>query len=181
MIRSHILIGLALAGVFAAGSSVTFAQSRTSASPASGANPNLVASHGDWGAYVTQSGRAKVCYALTQPKTRKPDNLRRDPAYIFISTRPAEGVRGEVSIMLGFPLRENDSVAEIGDAKFELVTQGSNAWIRNAAEESQFVDAMRRGATLTIKAYSTRGNLTTDSYSLAGVSAALDRVQRECR
>jgi hypothetical protein len=83
--------------------------------------------------------------------------------------------------MLGFPLRENGSTAEIGDTKFDLITKGNNAWLRNAAEEGRFVEAMRRGSTLTIKAYSTRSNLTTDTYSLSGVSAALDRVQRECR
>ena len=39
---------------------------------------------------------------------------------------------------------------------------------------------MRKGASLTVKAASTRGRLTTDSYSLTGFSQAMDRLQKEC-
>jgi hypothetical protein len=40
---------------------------------------------------------------------------------------------------------------------------------------------MKRGSKLIVKAPSTKGNVTTDSYSLAGLSQALDRVQKECQ
>ena len=67
-----------------------------------------------------------------------------------------------------------------GGPGFDLVTKGTNAWIKNQAEEPQFVDALKKGSKLIVKAPSLKGNVTTDSYSLAGLSQALDRVEKEC-
>lgn len=147
-----------------------------------GGKPTLVAAHGDWGAYLAQGGKGKVCYALAQPKNRAPAGLKRGDAYIFISTRPAENVRGEVSIMMGFALKEGASgaVAEIGAQSFELVAKGENAWVKNAAEEAQLADAMRKGSRLVIKAPSAKGAMTTDTYSLSGLGQALDQVKKDC-
>ena len=66
------------------------------------AKPNLIASFGDWNVFVGQAGKGRICYVLAQPKSREPENLNRDPGYAFISDRPAEGVRNEVSFIMGF-------------------------------------------------------------------------------
>jgi hypothetical protein len=66
------------------------------------AKPNLIASFGDWNVFISQSQKGRICYVLAQPKTRQPENLARDPAYAFISDRPSEGVRNEVSFIVGF-------------------------------------------------------------------------------
>ena len=155
----------------------------TKAIPAPGGGKALeLGKFGDWGAYSTQGAKGKVCYALGQPKNREPSGLKRDPGYLFISTRPGEGVRGEVSFIFGFPLKEGaaDAVAEAGSASFELIAKGENAWVKNAAEEGQLVDSMRKTGKLLIKAPSKKGNATTDTYSLAGLGQALDRVKKEC-
>jgi hypothetical protein len=152
------------------------------ASAAGGGKPTLVSAHGDWGAYLANGAKGKVCYALAQPKQRQPSGLKRSDAYIFISTRPAENVRGEISIMMGFPLKEGASgaVAEIGSQSFELVAKGENAWVKNAAEESQLSDAMRKGSRLVIKAPSAKGAMSMDTYSLVGLAQALDQVRKDC-
>ncbi len=147
----------------------------------SGAKPVLIANYGDWGAFLAQSGKEKTCYALVSPKDRLPAGLQRDPAYVFISNRPAENVRNEVSIIMGFPMKDGaEARAEVGNAAFELVSKGPNAWIKNPAEEAQFIDAMKKSGKLVVKASSIKGNTTTDSYSLTGFSQALDRVLKEC-
>ena len=64
--------------------------------------PALVASFGDWNVFVGQAGKGRICYTLAQPKSREPSSLKRDPGYAFISDRPAEGVRNEVSFIMGF-------------------------------------------------------------------------------
>ena len=102
--------------------------------------------------------------------------------HIFISNRPAENVRNEVSVIMGFPMKDNsEPKAEIGGTTFDLVAKGSNAWVKNPAEEGQFIEAMRRGSRLTVKATSVKGNTSTDTYSLSGLSDALARVQKECQ
>jgi invasion protein IalB len=70
--------------------------------------------------------------------------------------------------------------AEIGSSGFDLVAKGTNAWIKNQAEEPQFVDTLKKGSKLIVKAPSLKGHITTDSYSLAGLSQALERVEKEC-
>ncbi len=143
--------------------------------------PKQVANFGDWGAFVAQ-GKSRTCYALAKPSARAPATLKRDDAYIFISNRPAENVRNEVSVIMGFPMKDNsEPKAEIGGTTFDLVAKGSNAWVKNPAEEGQFIEAMRRGSRLTVKATSVKGNTSTDTYSLSGLSDALARVQKECQ
>ncbi len=144
--------------------------------------PTLVATIGDWGVYVTTGG-AKQCYALAQPKDRLPKELKRDPAYLFISSRPSEKVRNEVSIIMGFDVKSTEKTpaeAAVGADKFALASQGSHLWVRDTAKTGAIVDSLRKGGKLTVKAPSLRGNVTTDSYSLTGIGGALDRVQKEC-
>ncbi|MGL4444382.1 MAG: hypothetical protein ACRCU1_12190, partial [Alsobacter sp.] len=134
-----------------------------------------------WGAYASDTAKGKVCYVLAQPRERLPKTLTRDPGYLFVSTRPAEGVRNEVSVVLGFPAKDDsEGTATIGTATFALVAKGAAAWLKNAAEDAAFVEALRRGQSLTVKAISRRGNESTDRYVMAGFAQALDRVRKEC-
>ncbi|MFG1229106.1 invasion associated locus B family protein [Xanthobacter autotrophicus DSM 597] len=140
-----------------------------------------VAQFGDWSVYVSTSS-PKVCYAISQPKTRAPEGLKRDPAYFFISTRPGENVKNEVTVTVGFPLKEgSDATLTVGNATLQLYTKDEGAWVRNVADESKLVDAMKRGKDLTVASTSLRGNVTTDKYSLVGLAQALDRVAQECK
>jgi invasion protein IalB len=43
------------------------------------------------------------------------------------------------------------------------------------------VESMRKGADLVIKSVSAHGTKTTDTYSLKGLSEALDKVAQECK
>ena len=143
--------------------------------------PSQLASYGDWGVFLAQGEKSKTCYALAVPKDRAPSGLKRDPAYVFISNRPGDNVRGEVSIIMGFPVKEGTAAhADIGGTGFDLVAKGANAWIKNQAQEPQFVDALKKGSKLIVKAPSAKGRMTIDSYSLAGLSQALDRIEKEC-
>ncbi|MDP3548730.1 MAG: invasion associated locus B family protein [Phreatobacter sp.] len=158
-------------------------QQAQAARPAAGSGAqqgSAVAQFGDWGVFTSTTQRGKVCYAASQPKTRAPGNLQRDPAFFFLTSRPGENVRNEVSLTLGFPLK-GDATATIGTTNFALYTQATGAWIKNAAEEGRMIQAMRGGSALTIRSTSLRGNVTTDTYSLNGLSQALDRVAQECR
>lgn len=156
-----------------------------SAKPAAapgGGQATLLASYGDWGAYATQgSGKSRICYALAQPKERLPKTLKRDPGYLFVSFRPADHVKNEIAVMMGFPTKDGgEAEAAIGSTTFALITKDQNAWVKDLAEEAQVVAAMAKGQTLLVKAVSRRGNATTDRYSLAGFGHALERVRKEC-
>ena len=145
--------------------------------------PEQLGSYGEWGAYAAQSGRSRTCYALGQPKERTPKAKLKDAsAYIFISTRPAENIHNEVAINLGYATKDGSAaVADIDGDSYELITKGTNAWVKDQSREKEFVGAMRGGAKLIVKAASSKGTSTTDSYSLKGLSDALARAVQECK
>jgi invasion protein IalB len=152
------------------------------AAAAAPAQPTLLGQYGDWGAYTALPEGKKVCFAIAKPKasTTNPAGRKRDPAYVFISTRPSENVRNEISVVVGYPFK-GDATAEVGATKFAMYTQNDGAWIKNVAEEARLIDAMRKGADLTVKGTSTRGTQSTDTYSLKGLAQAVDRVAQECK
>jgi len=153
-------------------------------SAAGGAEPTLIGQYGTWGAYTATPNGRKVCFALAKPSSSKtnPPNRPRDPAYAFVSTRPAEKVVNEVSIMIGYALKPgSESLLEVGGASYAMYTQGDGLWIKNAAEEERLVDAMRKSSDLTVKGLSAKGTETTDIFSLKGLSQALDRLSQDCK
>jgi invasion protein IalB len=149
-----------------------------------GAKTKLLGQYGDWGAYSASPGGKKICFIIAKPgsaETNPPDRPR-NPVYMFISTRPADKVSNEVSIIIGYPFKPgSEANAQIGSTAYALYTQVDGAWIKNAAEETQMVDAMRTGDTAVITGVSAKGTQTTDTYTLKGVSQALDRVAQECK
>ncbi|QOZ06341.1 invasion associated locus B family protein [Bradyrhizobium sp. CCBAU 51765] len=162
-------------------------ESKPVASPAGvagGAEPTLIGQFGTWGAYAAAPNGKKVCFALAKPSSSKtnPPNRPRDPAYAFVSTRPAEKVNNEVSVMIGYALKPgSESTVEVGGASFAMYTQGDGLWIKNAAEEERMVEAMRKSADLVVKGVSAKGTETTDTFSLKGLAQALDKIAQDCR
>jgi len=195
-------LALSASLVFAAGAALAETKpADKSKTEAPAAKPELVGSYGDWSVFHSQSGKNKVCYTLAQPKSRDPEDLKRDPGYAFISERPSEGVHNEVSLIMGFDVgapsaddsgdskdkkkdkKKNELVAPtavIGDSSFDLLPKGANLWVKNAAQESALVAEMRKGKALVVKATSKKGNLTTDTYSLSGFAQAIDRALKDC-
>jgi hypothetical protein len=154
------------------------------AAVAGSAEPTLIGQFGTWGAYTATPNGKKVCFALAKPSSSKtnPPNRPRDPAYAFVSTRPAEKVTNEVSVMIGYTLKPgSESTLEVGGATYAMYTQGDGLWIKNAAEEERMVDAMRKASDAVIKGVSAKGTETTDTFSLKGLSQALDRLGQDCR
>jgi hypothetical protein len=170
-----------------------------------GAQAALLETFDDWTAYATPPGRGRICYALSQPTERSPKNLSRDDAFLFVSVRPSENVRGEVAMTLGFPVKEPATPAEpasvdaagrppsdtskpapeqqliVGNARFAIAGKEENAWLADPAEEGPLVAAMARGQKLLVRAVSKRGSATSDAYSLKGFNDALKKAREECR
>jgi len=157
---------------------------QAAAAAAGGGAPTLLGQFGDWGAYTANSGGRTLCYAIAKPTSQatQPAGRPRDPAYIFIATRPTENVRNEVSIVIGYPFKPGfEASVDIGSAKYAMFTQNDGAWVKNPAEEARMVDAMRKGSDLVVSGESGKGTKSTDRYTLRGLGQALDRVAQECK
>jgi hypothetical protein len=157
---------------------------QAAAAPAAGGAPTLLGQFGDWGAYTANSGGRTLCYAIAKPSSQatQPAGRPRDPAYVFIATRPTENVHNEVSIIVGYPFKPGfEATVDIGPAKYAMFTQNDGAWVKNPAEEARMVDAMRKGSDLVVSGESGKGTKSTDRYTLRGLGQALDRVAQECK
>ena len=152
------------------------------AAPAqAGSQPATRGTFGNWGAFASDTPKGRVCYALSQPKERLPANLTRDPAYLFISTRPSENVRNEVSFVLGFPPKDGaDGQLTVGKANYAMKTQGPTAWLKNPGDDAALVELLKKTPAASLKITSKRGNLLTDNYVTNGFAQALEQVKKAC-
>jgi invasion protein IalB len=157
------------------------------AAPSPTAQATLLGQFGDWGAYTATPGGRKVCFALSKPTASADNPPNRRTAgmvvYMFVSSRPTEKVRDEVSMLVtGYQLKPNaDATLSVGNANFAMYTQNDGAWVKNTAEESKLIAALRSGSEMVVKATTSRGTQTTDTFSLKGAGQALDRVAQECK
>jgi invasion protein IalB len=178
------LFGLAALTFAAAPAQAQRASSKPAKTAATGGQGQalLLETAGKWQAFSSQQGRSKICYALSKAESRTPANLKDVEGLLFISSRPGEGVRNEISLVMNFDLKEDvEHQAIIGSDRFALVAKGQNVWLKNPAEEGRMLDALRKGSGLEIKGTSKRGNPTSDKYSLAGISQIVKRAEEACK
>ena len=138
--------------------------------------------HDEWHSYAYEAGGSKVCFLAAVPKDTEPKNVRRGPVYFYLTTWQKEGIRHEASVSIGYPLKEDGPpvIVEIGGQTFEFFGRKDKAFIKNPEEERKLVEAMKTGSVMNIKGVSWRGTQTSDQYSLAGVAAAVKKVEELC-
>jgi hypothetical protein len=155
-------------------------------SPALAENPTSLGTFKDWTALTVGSGASKSCYVISRPQTTLPAKAKRDPIGFLITDWPTRKAKAEPEVVPGYQYKDGSTVtAEVGSDKFEFFTKNDDgqggAWIKSPADEARLVTAMRGNAQMIVKGFSKRGTLTTDTYSLAGVSDALDKIHAECK
>ena len=144
--------------------------------------PRAIAKFNNWGVYAAGSGKSNACYLLAEPVDRNPKSLKRDPGYIFISQRPSEGILNEITFVMGFDVKPGSfPIALVGSMNFIMIAKGGNLWLRNPAQEVDFINALHKNPRLTITAETLRGNTLTDTYSSNGFSDAMNRANKECQ
>lgn len=145
------------------------------------AQQRSLGSFGDWTAVIDGAGSKKLCYAGSVPKKAEGKYTSRDDIHLLVTHRPADKVRGEVSITAGYTYRDGkDAEADIDGKTFNLFTRGGNAWAYDAAADKEMVAAMKAGRTMIVRGTSSRGTLTTDTYSLSGFTAAMNAIDKAC-
>jgi hypothetical protein len=142
-------------------------------------NGGYLGAFGDWEAY--RDAREGFCYAGSKPLKQEGRYTQRGDAFVLITHRPKEKSFDVVSFEAGYVYKDGAEVSvAIGPQSFTLFGQGEQAWARDGNGDAQLVKAMRAGSTMVVKGTSSRGTLTIDTYSLKGVSAALDAINKAC-
>lgn len=136
---------------------------------------------GSWLIHQNAAGGPKICFAATQPKTKEPAGANRAKVVMYVSAWPKDGVKSEFSVKLGYRIKPDSPVSVTVDAdEFELFADEDRAFVADAAAEQKLIDAMKKGSKLVVKATSSRGTQTTDTYSLTGLSQAMDAIATAC-
>ncbi len=142
-------------------------------------SPTQIGKFSAWGAYAYTATGGKVCYILTIPQTKKPDKgIVHGDNFFLVSQKPGQNVAFEPQFMAGYELKAQTKVTvAVGDKSFSMFTSGKSAWMENAAEEPLLLAAMKVGKSMSIAATSKRGTATNYTFSLSGISKALDAVK----
>jgi hypothetical protein len=155
----------------------------TGAAIAQPAGSTLLGTFEAWEAYKgSDNGRGSVCYVVSQPQTKEPASAKRDAVYFLITSWPGQKVTNEPSVIIGYPFKEgSEATVQVGSDKFQFFTKDDGAWLAKREDEQRLIGALRSAGDLTVKGVSRRGTLTTDTYSLKGISAALDKAAEGCK
>ena len=98
-----------------------------------------------------------LCIKIVAPK-----KLKRDPSRLFISFRPAENVKNEVSVTNGYEFKlKAPVIAKSGKKSYDLFSKGRFAWVVDNEDE-------KRGRLALIYAVQ---NILKNGLYLLGISA----------
>ena len=146
---------------------------------------NRVAANTDWSLFVENN--PTECWSVSSPKetvnTRngRAVAVKRSDILLFVSYRPGNDVKGEVSFTGGYPFAPGSTLdMSIGSNSFQLFTDGEWAWAASPADDAKIIKAMKGGAKAVLSAQSARGTKTQDTFSLLGFTAAVDEAGKRC-
>lgn len=150
-------------------------------SPALAQGTKAVQTFGVWTLYSHKGAPGDICFITSQPRETAPSDVARDRAYFYVSSWEQDGIRSQVSVLLGYELSDQSAISvRVGSRTFSLFAKDGKGFIANATEELQLIDAMKRGNTMVVEAKTKDGTETTDTYSLMGVTAAYNTLNKGC-
>ena len=116
------------------------------------------------------------CYAIAQASSE-----REPRGYASIGTWPSRQVRGQLHLRLSRPVKSGARVRlSVGNQRFDLMAQGSDAWASDKAMDAAIIAAMRSGSGMSVSARAANGTRFTDRYSLDGAATAMDAAIVGC-
>lgn len=137
---------------------------------------------GAWSLYADGASPHAFCFVTSEPTAKDPEGATRDAPRIYISAWPKDGVKAEVSLRAGFPVKASiPATARVGDASFNLFSSDTRLYVKDETAELKLIEAMKKGADLKAEMTSERGTKITDTYSLTGLAQALTKLQQTCR
>tara|TARA_B100000035_G_scaffold275409_1_gene252375 strand:- start:12 stop:518 length:507 start_codon:yes stop_codon:yes gene_type:complete len=142
---------------------------------------NEIGKYKDWRTMILIEPTGKICFAQSSPVLQSPKKNKRD-ARLFVTFRPSEKVKDEISASPGYEFNKKNSVIATSGKnkiKFDIVQQGF-AWIADSKIEKKMVKVMKKGSRIMITGYNQKGSQTIDHYSLLGFTKAYNTAKKAC-
>ena len=142
--------------------------------------PRSTGKYKNWESFVAETDKGKICFAQTVPTKRAPASIKRDKSKLFVTFRPTEDIKDEVSITSGHDYKSTTVTASSGKRKYSFFSQKSFAWLLDDQEEKGFIKLMKKATNVIVKARTTKGAETTDHYSMMGFTKAYNTAKKTC-
>ena len=135
----------------------------------------------DWESFVLLQEGNKICFAQSIPVIRAPKKLKRDPSRLFVSIRPDENIKNEVSVTNGYDFKLKAPItAKSGKKSYDLFSKGRFAWVVDNKDEAKLINTMKKASRLMIVGNTDKGDQTTDHYSMMGFTKAYNTAKKSC-
>ena len=135
----------------------------------------------DWESFVLSQDGNKVCFAQSAPLIRAPKKLKRDPSRLFVTFRPAENIKNEVSVTNGYDFKIKAPVtAKSGKKSYDMFSKKRYAWVVDNKDEIKLITTMKKASRLMIIGNTDKGDQTTDHYSMMGFTKAYNTAKKNC-
>ncbi|MDC0059794.1 hypothetical protein OAJ18_02095 [Pelagibacteraceae bacterium] len=135
----------------------------------------------DWESFILTQNGAKICFAQSTPIIRAPKKLKREPSRLFISFRPDENIKNEISVTNGYDFKLKAPIlAKSGKKTYDLFSKGRFAWVVDNEDEKKLIVTMKKASRLMIVANTDKGDQTTDHYSMMGFTKAYNSAKKNC-
>ena len=135
----------------------------------------------DWESFTLSQEGTKVCFAQSIPIVRAPKKLKREPSRLFVSFRPAENIKNELSVTNGYEFKLKAPVeAKSGKKTYDLFSKGKFAWVVEKKDEQKLILTMKKASRLMIIGSTEKGDQTTDHYSMMGFTKAYNVAKKSC-
>jgi hypothetical protein len=142
--------------------------------------PRSTGKYKNWESFVAETDKGKICFAQTIPTKRAPAAIKRDKSKLFVTFRPTEDIKDEVSITSGHEYKSSTVTASSGKRKYSFFSQKGFAWLLDDQEEKGFIKLMKKATNVIVKARTTKGAETTDHYSMMGFTKAYNTAKKTC-
>ncbi len=143
-------------------------------------SPRSTGKYKNWESFVVETDKGKICFAQTIPTKRAPAAVKRDKSKLFVTFRPSEEIKDEVSLTSGHDYKTSSVTASSGKRRYSFFSQKNFAWLLDDQEEKKFIQLMKRATDIIVKARTTKGAETTDHYSMMGFTKAYNTAKKTC-
>ena len=147
---------------------------------ASANTPRSTGKYKNWESFIAETEKGKICFAQTIPTKRAPSSIQRGQSKLFVTFRPSEDIKDEISLTSGHDYKTSTVTAASGKKKYSFFSQKNFAWLLDDQEEKNFIKLMKKATNLIIKARTTKGAETTDHYSMMGFTKAYNTAKKTC-
>ncbi len=142
--------------------------------------PRSTGKYKNWESFVAETDKGKICFAQTMPTKRAPAAIKRNESKLFVTFRPSEEIKDEVSITSGHDYKTSSVTASSGKRKYSFFSQKDFAWLLDDQEEKKFIQLMKKATDVIVKARTVKGAETTDHYSMMGFTKAYNTAKKTC-